>query len=88
MKAPKRPADGWPWEKRSPMFSIPNWPPGFVPSAIKSGELQAWHRSQIASKARDVQIQNGHTGAILGLSDKSDRMIRNARDVRQLVPKR
>ena len=88
MRAPKRPPEGWPWEGRVPMFSIPNWPPGFVPADMKKGEFDDFTRSQTAAKAREVQIANGHTGSIHGMSSKSDKRLQNANRVRQLVPKR
>lgn len=79
MKKLIRPIDGWPWEKRDPPFSI-DWPPNFVPSDRKAGQRSPQELSRIAAKARDVQLQNGHTGAMIGLSRASDQRLEQMRD--------
>lgn len=78
MKA-KRPAAGWPWEDPAFRFSI-DWPPGFVPQQMKAGELDAFGRSRTAAIAREAQILNGHSGSIIGISDKSDKRMRERID--------
>jgi hypothetical protein len=78
-KAPPRPAEGWAWEQPGFRFSI-DWPPGFLPSNMEPGDLQAWQRSMTAAKSREQQLKNGHTGALPGLSKKSDLRIEMTRD--------
>lgn len=79
-KVPPRPAEGWPWEQPGFRFSI-DWPPGFTPSDLAPGDLQAWQRSMTAARSRETQLKNGHTGSLLGMSKKADVRVEMTRDL-------
>jgi hypothetical protein len=85
MKKTVRPPGGFSWEGRPQFFTelmrLHNWPPGFIPTALKPGELDNFGRSRLAAKARDVQLQNGYTGSISGISKKANDRLEQYRDV-------
>lgn len=88
MRAPRRPESGWPWEGRPQHFTelmrLHDFPPGFIPTALKPGELDNFGRSRLAAKARDVQLQNGHTGSIEGISKKANARLEQYKSVQTL----
>ncbi len=88
MRAPRRPESGWPWEGRPQFFTElmreNDWPPGFTPTALKPGELDNFGRSRLAAKARDVQLQNGYTGSIEGISKKANARLEQYKAVQTL----
>ena len=54
---------------------VNDWPPGWLPEEDDGkSSLQA---SAIASANREARLRAGDTGTIVGLSDKSDRRLRD-----------
>lgn len=89
MKAPQRPKGGWPWEGKPGYFTelirAHNWPPGWKPQELGYRELDDFGRSLTAAKAREVQVMNGHTGAIPGLSGKADKRLGDHMGAKKLL---
>jgi hypothetical protein len=84
MKKTIRPPGGFSWEGRPGFFTelmhANAWPPGFVPTSLRPGELDNFNRSRIAAAARDVQLAHGFTGSIKGISKKADARLQQTAD--------
>lgn len=53
---------------------VNDWPPGWLPTEDDSkSSVQA---SAVASASREARLQAGETGTIVGLTEKSDRRLR------------
>lgn len=54
---------------------VNDWPPGWLPT--EDDGKNSVKASAIAAASREVRLRAGDTGTIIGLSDKSDRRLRD-----------
>lgn len=51
-------------------FSLPDWPPGFVPQMQRTREVEA---REASARGRQTAMDNGHTGSIPGRLSENGR---------------
>ncbi len=72
--------DRYPWDAPNYTFSIPGWPPGFVPQGDAASLARVGQGKAAAARARDLALQTGDTGSFRGgLSKKSSHVVGDAR---------